>query len=106
MAALDHTSSCDSFSSDVEARVTAPRRNRLGEIGLGLSLVALVGLFLAAYSGVAAGLVFVGVPATLISVAALFRKPRRMAGWALVIGAFVCLYVPTFLLFFMMAMRR
>ncbi len=80
-------------------------RNRLGEFGLCLAIVALVGLTFSSVSEVAYTLTFLSVPATIISLVALMFGPRRWAWWGLGVGFLVGLYVPTMLIFMFFAMR-
>ncbi len=73
-------------------------RNRIGEIGFTLVVIALVSLWLARLSAVACCLFFCCVPGTILSFAGLCRVPRRLAGWGATIGTLLCLQIPTMLL--------
>lgn len=75
-------------------------------MGFCLSLIALAGLFLVGQSKVGAILVFLAVPAAIFSAIGLIAPPRRWAGWGLAISLFVCLYLPTIMLFTIKAWKK
>lgn len=81
-------------------------RNRMGEIGFGLALVAFATLFLIGVTPVVAPLPFLAIPATIFSLIALASVPRRWAWWGLGIGLLSCLYLPTLIIFWMRASSR
>lgn len=74
--------------------------NRIAEIGFGLALVAVAGLFLVGRNDAALYLAFLGLPATIFSLIGLVSMPRRWAWWGLGVGFFVCLHLPTLALAF------
>ncbi|MEX2185319.1 MAG: hypothetical protein WD875_00935 [Pirellulales bacterium] len=89
----------DKSVDDSPALAGPGTRNRLGEVGLCLAIVAFIGLLLAAISEVAYTLTFLSVPASILSLVALMFTPRRWAWWGLGLGILVDLYVPTMLIF-------
>jgi len=80
-----------------------PARNICARIGFVTSLVGVAGVFLVgpfgpSVSGIGMRIAFLCVPGLLLSVAGLFRPPRRLAGWGVALGVFGTLFLPTFCL--------
>ena len=81
----------------IVGREVEVRRNRLAEVGFGLSLIAFGAGWFVVTGVVAIGFTVVSLSALLISLIALLRRPRRLAGWGVAISCFACLFIPTVL---------
>ena len=81
----------------IVGREVEVRRNRLAEVGFGLSLIAFGAGWFVVNGVVAIGFTVVSLSALLISLIALLRRPRRLAGWGVAISCFACLFIPTVL---------
>ena len=81
----------------IVGREVEVHRNRLAEVGFGLSLIAFGAGWFVVNGVVAIGFTVVSLSALLISLIALLRRPRRLAGWGVAISCFACLFIPTVL---------
>ncbi|REJ85483.1 MAG: hypothetical protein DWQ34_01505 [Planctomycetota bacterium] len=63
-------------------------RNRLGETGFALALIALIGIVCTL-----GPLVLLSIPATLISIVGMFRQPRGHAFCGMILGTLLSLLV-------------
>jgi hypothetical protein len=78
------------------------QRNRVGNVALVLSAIGLISLFLFAMEPLTWLLRPVSLLCPiglLLGLIALWRPPRRSAIWAIVLGLFGSLYLPTLWLF-------
>ena len=77
--------------------------NPVGRVGFVLSLTGVVGLFLVGPFGPVIGtvgmcLTFLCLPGLIVSIAGLFRPPKKLAKWGVALGIFGSLYLGTFYL--------
>ena len=87
------------------AKVTE-RRFRPGVVGLVLSVISLIGLFLCGVLTVyAVPLMVLSVPGTVFGILGRFRGERWPGFLAMLIGIFVALFLPTMYVSFVIAYR-
>ena len=92
------------FQSPIEdSTLSVDPKNVIGRVGFSLSLVGVIGLFLVgplgpAITTVGMSVLWLCLPGLAVSVVGLFRAPRALALWGVVLGAYGLLYLPTFYL--------